>query len=100
MVAKITVHTVVVPGQSFSRPIFWYVGDKYGYNNPISADPRGFQFEVEADGAELEYIKQNFTGIPFANHKDTVIWRGEFARFIIEHLADLTGDQLGASIEP
>ena len=42
--------------------------------------------EIQADGDELEHIKQNFTNFPMANHVRVVRWRGEHARFILSHL--------------
>ncbi|KKN81554.1 hypothetical protein LCGC14_0318130 [marine sediment metagenome] len=42
--------------------------------------------EIQADGDELEYIKTNFTNLPMAPLKKVVRWRGEHARFILNHL--------------
>jgi hypothetical protein len=41
--------------------------------------------EIQADGHELDYIKNNFSGIPMCN-KRLVIWRGPFAEFIYWNL--------------
>ena len=40
---------------------------------------------VQADGDELEYIRNHTTGIPFTD-KRVVTWRGSFAVFIVENL--------------
>lgn len=44
--------------------------------------------EVQADCDELEYIRQNFTGIPFHNGR-TVKWSGDFAKFIYDGIKSL-----------
>jgi hypothetical protein len=40
---------------------------------------------VYADGDELEFLRRNFTNIPFASTR-TQIWRGDFAAFIADNL--------------
>lgn len=44
------------------------------------------QYEVSVEGPELEFLRQNFTGIPFHKEAAYQIWRGDFARFIVDHL--------------
>lgn len=39
---------------------------------------------IQADGDELEYIKQRFANIPIAH--GICIWRGDMAKFIWENL--------------
>ena len=46
--------------------------------------------EVHADGHELGYIRDNFSGIPMSKAR-SVKWRGEYARFIIENLGKFGG---------
>jgi hypothetical protein len=42
--------------------------------------------EIQADGYELEFIKNNFTNIPHRLNSTTVIWVGNIAKFIICNL--------------
>lgn len=41
---------------------------------------------IEVDGDELDEIRLRFDNIPLPKHRNTVIWRGEFARFIMENI--------------
>ncbi len=47
--------------------------------------------EVQADCDELEYIRRNFTNIPFHNGR-VVKWTGEFATFIYNGIKSLNSD--------
>ena len=58
----------------------WHVGEKYVFG--IFAD---YVIEIQADGDELEYIKNNFTNIPYSN-KRVVNWKGDIAKFIVRNL--------------
>lgn len=60
----------------------WYIGQTL---SPAFVTMLKSVVEVQADGDELEFIKESFTNIPFSvrNH---IIWKGEFARFIAENL--------------
>jgi len=42
--------------------------------------------EVQADGHELLYIRKNFRQLPDCPEKGVVVWRGDFAQFIYDHL--------------
>lgn len=44
-----------------------------------------FVGEVEASGAELQYLKDNFKNLPFSQHP-TQSWYGDFAKFIAGNL--------------
>lgn len=58
----------------------WHVGESLPY-------PRGVTItEVQADGDELEYIFNNFRGLPLSNKKRVQTWRGDFAQFIADNL--------------
>lgn len=41
---------------------------------------------VQADGDELDYIKEKFSNIPFPTHKKAVAWYGDMAKFIVCNL--------------
>jgi len=43
---------------------------------------------IEADGEELDFIRNNFESIPLA-HSDKIRWVGEMATFIISNIASL-----------
>ncbi len=65
-------------------------------NWKLDDDPPLFQeqrevrvLSVVADGDELTYLKEHFTGIPFVNGKGdnpSLTWRGDAARFIFDNL--------------
>ncbi|MFA6358622.1 MAG: hypothetical protein WCY09_08210 [Candidatus Omnitrophota bacterium] len=42
--------------------------------------------QVQADGDELEHIKNNFTGLPMHNTRRIQTWRGDHAQFITDNL--------------
>lgn len=64
----------------------WKLDDE----SPILQEERKVEvLSVVADGDELTYLKEHFTGIPFVNGKgdnSSLTWRGEFARFIFDNL--------------
>jgi len=41
---------------------------------------------IQANGDELQYIRDHFINIPMLAMKRTAIWKGEFARFIYDNL--------------
>jgi hypothetical protein len=43
-------------------------------------------FEVQADGDELMYIKENFNHVPMPKHQSVVRWFGDMAAFIANNL--------------
>lgn len=46
--------------------------------------------EIYADGHELEYIRKKHTNLPDAPTAHSVVWRGDFAQFIYDHLPTRT----------
>ncbi len=42
--------------------------------------------EVQANFDELIWIRDNFSNLPWQTTKRTTCWRGDFARFIVDHL--------------
>lgn len=62
---------------------FWHVGERRpDIDNHYFEDV----VEVYADGHELEYVRENFKNLPDAPNKRGVVWRGDLAQFIYEHL--------------
>jgi len=53
----------------------WFIGER---RLPIRT---GRVFELQANGPELEYIRQHVTGVPFTD-SSVVIWHGDHARFV------------------
>lgn len=45
-------------------------------------------FTAAADGAELKFIQNNFSGLPFHAGSARVIWRGDNARFLADNVAN------------
>jgi hypothetical protein len=43
-------------------------------------------FTAVADGAEKNLIRDNFPGLPFHKGANSVIWRGDDARFIADNV--------------
>lgn len=58
----------------------WHVGDRAPNLSPDVV------MEIQADGDELEYIKRNFTNVPFHNSRRVMYWFGEMAQFIFANL--------------
>lgn len=44
-----------------------------------------FIYEIQADGDELEFIREKFTNIPMTNCS-TVRWHDDMARYIVDNL--------------
>ena len=47
------------------------------------------EFACAANGAELDYIRSKFSGIPMrgnAGSSRTIVWEGDIARFILDNL--------------
>ena len=42
--------------------------------------------EVQADGDELQYIREEFVSVPYPKHQSVVRWFGEMAAFIVHNL--------------
>lgn len=73
----------------------WHVGEKkpewpvylsYPSARGNETEPFKDVVEIQADGHELEYIRQNFKNLPDATHKRVVSWKGDMAQFIYDHL--------------
>ena len=64
-------------------------GVEYEYHNgsKINTDNLNFcgTMEVQADGHELEAIKNQINGIPFSTHR-VQRWYGDYAHFIASNL--------------
>lgn len=71
-----------------------YVTDDKGtkeWHIPFSGIKHFYNFgnkvtNAQADGDELEYIKNNFGNIPMALNKRVVEWFDSDAKFIVRHL--------------
>jgi hypothetical protein len=62
----------------------WYIGQK----NPLKEEElyNCEIVEIQADGDELEHIKQYITGIPFRKAARVQRWFGDMANFIAHNL--------------
>lgn len=58
----------------------WHIGEstKVTYCDVIVA--------VQADGEELDYIRNNFSNLPMREGHHAVVWEGELATFIARNL--------------
>ena len=63
----------------------WHVGEK---RPRTPGTLLGFEdvCEVYADGHELEHIRKIHTNLPDVPTAHSIIWRGDFAQFIYDHL--------------
>lgn len=60
----------------------WYIGCR----KPITHDIGKYRYlEIQADGDELEYIRDNFPGLVIPA-KSVVNWYGDMAKFILGNL--------------
>jgi hypothetical protein len=64
----------------------WYVNTQVSSDILRAAHLNPGAIEIRADRGELEFIRDNFTNIPYALHRYVQVWRGEFARFILDNL--------------
>ncbi len=62
--------------------IFWHVGEEF----PILGEEQMSRITlVQADFDELDLIRDNFKNLPFHDGR-VCLWRGDFARFIVDGL--------------
>jgi hypothetical protein len=66
---------------SDKKEIAWHTREKC----PLTFADRGNIIEVQADGDELEYIKNKFTNIPMSTNR-VINWYGDIARFIASNM--------------
>ena len=69
---------ITVPGMP---DLEWHVGKSTDNARQIAEHVT----EVQADGHELEHIRDNFMNLPTANRR-VVRWHGEMAKFIVGNL--------------
>lgn len=60
----------------------WHVGEKLPHDLLHGKTVIG----VQADGHELDYVRENFANIPYAKECGVQRWRGDIATFIADHL--------------
>lgn len=90
---KTTISTLLGNGKSSSISEYqWHIGTelpKISLNRFIDKHGHITEFEIvriQADGDELELIKNSFTNIPIPTKKRVVQWFGEMAQFIFANL--------------
>jgi len=70
------------------REFTWHVGTEHprDYSNP--KDPKFFNdvIEVQADGHELQRIRDTFGNLPMKHGASVICWKGDLAQFIYDHL--------------
>lgn len=64
--------------------LHWHIGEFLP--EPLNAHNKHLIVAVQADGAELFAIFDQFDNLPSARDKIVQIWRGEFAQFIVDNL--------------
>lgn len=61
----------------------WHTGER----RPLAKEqPFEDVCEVYADGHELEHIRKLHTNLPDVPTARSIVWRGDFAQFIYDHL--------------
>lgn len=73
---------IVVDWNGSDVEMTWHVGKFL----PIASEDVKHIKEVQADGDELEYIKNNFSHMPVNVNRRVNRWFGEMARFIVANL--------------
>ena len=70
-----------------NREYQWHVGDKKpeAMTGSMTSAPFDDVIEIQADGHELNLIRQNFKNLPDCD-KAVVSWKGDWAQFIYDHL--------------
>lgn len=77
--------SMLIAARSFSgvrEEFYWKLGEKKYLKFCLPEDI----LSIQADGDELDEIRLRFDHIPLPKHRNSVIWRGEFAQFIWENL--------------
>lgn len=65
----------------------WHVGEKVNGNLIAKIETGTFRVvEIQADGHELQYIRDNFRNLPDCPYLKLVTWKGNWAQFIFDHL--------------
>lgn len=62
----------------------WHVGSPEFADGKFNSSE--YFVEVQADGHELEYILQNFTGLLIRKDRRVITWSGDAAEFIFNNL--------------
>ncbi len=63
----------------------WHVGEgPIGRGDGLNLD--SIVIEMQADGDELDHIRNLYSNIPFRDGKRAVRWYGEMAKFIVGNL--------------
>lgn len=57
----------------------WHLGGK----NPVPFSEVAGVIEIQADGGELDFIRNHFTGLPDCPRKYVVRYFGDDARFVV-----------------
>ncbi len=76
------------PGEREPHHYSWHVGDRRPTKNHY---PFEDVTEVYADGDELDWVRQNYSNLPLANHCKGMVWRGDLAQFIYDHMPTYAG---------
>jgi hypothetical protein len=61
-----------------NREYSWHVGMPKPYMTRCS--------EVQADGDELQAIKDQFVNLPMSSKRHVVTWKSDFALLLVQHL--------------
>lgn len=74
-------------GRNEEQEHHWHVGEKL-HSGLVESIEHGKcrLIQIQADSDELEYIRQNFKGLPDCTTARIVSWNGDLAQFIFDHL--------------
>jgi hypothetical protein len=75
-------HIIASSDGHLSNELEWHVNEP----KPIKETGPRWDYRVQADGDELEFIKDNFTNLPYRKDSRIIIYQGDFARFILDNL--------------
>lgn len=71
---------MIIIGKSFGGDVSWV------FRNPKPKVLSGHVVSITASSVELEYIKLNFSNLPFRKDAVEVTWSGDFARFLYDNI--------------
>jgi len=83
--------TVLVNGSGFSHHEEWTLESQVRPFHPYVYKPVHGDLEIIANGPELDWIRQHFTGIPMVTGAKQLRWSGEVAVFIVNNLPCKSG---------
>lgn len=79
--------TYITDNKNTPMEVEWYIGEKLKvYPSFFEEIKSQYVSEIQADGDELEFLKENFVNLPYPKNARVVIWHGDLAKTIFQSI--------------